>query len=273
MVNNIGVTQGRLTNPLNRTDIQFPLYNNEEIVNEFEKTKKIGLDYIEWVVCKEVPNWFLGEFYDQQVLKSLQEHFVPINSICLDYLMDLDLIDKDQIFAVDSINWISNIASNVGCKLLVIPIYEKNMDIASIIYLTDKVLEGFNLNIAFEFLDVNCYTGINFINDLNYGNKVNKKIGCCFDIGNNYERNIIEELKNYNVHGMLKHIHIKEKNTRGESTELGKGTIGKSGWRKIFNCLKTINYEGFFTLQVARGKDGDEVATVEKQMDFIKEIL
>ncbi len=163
MVNNIGVTQGRLTNPLNRTDIQFPLYNNEEIVNEFEKTKKIGLDYIEWVVCKEVPNWFLGEFYDQQVLKSLQEHFVPINSICLDYLMDLDLIDKDQIFAVDSINWISNIASNVGCKLLVIPIYEKNMEnCSSIKYLLSSILGKYGMQLAFEFLDSNSFTGILF---------------------------------------------------------------------------------------------------------------
>ena len=270
-MNEIGIMQGRLTNPLHRTDIQFPLYNDREVANEFEKAKDIGLDYIEWIISKGTSNLFFGDFY--AIIKSFKEHYVPINSICLDYLMDLAFENVDLAIATDTINWISNISSNIGCKLLIIPIYEKNMNLV-INYLISGALDRFQLNIAFEFLDVNSYTGINFINDLNYGNKLKpKRIGCCFDIGNNCGRDIIEELENYNKHNKLYHIHIKEKDANGNSVELNKGVLGYIGWRDIFKFLNKINYSGNFTLQVARGKAGEEIETIKKQIEFIKALM
>ena len=290
-MNKIGIMQGRLTKPLHRTDIQFPIYNDKEIVKEFETAKDIGLDYIEWNICKGVPNLFLGDLDAQQEIKSLIEQFVSIDSICLDYLMNIkDIQNKtDLTHYIDIVNWISNMASNIGCNLLIIPIHEKNMDFLILNHLTSIALERFKLKVAFEFLDVNSYTGINFINDMNYSNKLSfmnfKKIGCCFDIGNNCQKlgtngrvnlshdNIIKEMENYNKYNMLYHIHIKEKNTLGKSVELGKGVIGEDGWSRIFKFLKKINYTGNFTLQVTRGKDGKELETVKKQMEFIKELM
>lgn len=290
-MNRIGIMQGRLTKPLHRIDIQFPLCNSREIANEFDIAKDIELDYIEWNICKGNPNLFLGDFYAQQTLKSLVGQFVPIDSICLDYLMDIEDIRNTTDLAnnVDIVNWISNMASNIGCNLLIIPIHEKNMDFLILNHLTSIALERFKLKVAFEFLDVNSYTGINFINDMNYSNKLSfmnfKKIGCCFDIGNNCQKlgtndrvnlshdNIIKEMENYNKYNMLYHIHIKEKDTHGNTVLLGKGVLGEVGWRRIFKFLKKINYTGDFTLQVARGKDGKEIETVKEQIEFIKDLM
>lgn len=282
MVNQIGIMQGRLTSPKGRKNIQFMPYG-VEIVNEFERAKFLGLDYVEYLIPKGNPvylNLFLGSFDSQEEIKwIIKTSKVKINSVCLDYLMDLDLRQGyDLAFATDIINWIANIASNIGCEILVIPIYVKNIeDFLCAKYLIANVIERYDLKVAFEFLDSNSFTGINFINDLCYVDKLqfrdNNKIGCCFDIGNNYERDIIEEMKNYNKYNMLYHIHIKEKNTLGESVELGKGVIGEVGWRRIFKFLKQIKYSGGFTLQVARGEDGKEIETVKKQLIFLKDLL
>ena len=278
-MNQIGVMQGRLTSPKGRSGVQFPLYILFEIEKEFNEAFFLDLNYMEWTIPKGKHNLFLGDFYSQKSLFDLISLGIPIKSIDLDYLKDLDLRQGyDLAFATDTINWIANIASNIGCETLVIPIYVKNMeDFLCAKYLISEILERTYLKINFEFLDANSFTGINFINDLCYVDKLqfreNNKIGCCFDIGNNYERDIIEEMKNYNKYNMLHHIHIKEKNTKGISVSLGKGIIGYKGWVKIFKFLKEINYGGDFTLQVGRGKEGDELETVKKQVEFIKELL
>lgn len=287
-MNKLGIMQGRLTNPRERTDIQFPLYNSDEILNEFEIAKCLGLDYIEWNICKAVPNLFLGNFYAQEAIKSTKEFSeISINSICLDYLMDLDLKDKDLEFATQTINWIANIASNVGCKTIVIPIYRNNMNIHQLKYLISYILEKYNIKITFEFLNSNSSKGVSFLNELeHFGFDDFIKLGCCFDIGNNclvlgnvetppqknYE-GIIKEMENYYIHNKLYHIHIKEKNKHGNTVPLGKGIIGKKGWKEIFSFLKDINYNGDYTLQVARGKSGDETNYVKEQIEFIKELM
>lgn len=269
MVNQIGSIQGRLTNPHGRQGIQFPIHS-DEIIKEFEIAKSVGLDYIEWTIPKGGYNLFLGDLYAQKCLLDLVS-LAPIKSIDLDYLKDADFNDS---FVINSLIWIAHIADNIWCETLVIPIYEKNMDIPRIRPLISLILERTHLRVAFEFLDTNSFTGINFINDLYYLDKLNFKdnnrIGCCFDIGNNYDRDIIGEMKNYSKNNMLYHIHIKDKNSKGKSVPLGKGVVD---WFQIFNILKIINYKGNFTLQVARGKDGQEIETVKDQIKFVKDLL
>ena len=95
MVNKIGIIQGRLTEPKGRHLVQFMPYG-EEILEEFERAKFLGLNYVEWIVLKGVFNPFMGNFYDQERIMNLIKHSrVPINCICLDYLMDLDFSKEE----------------------------------------------------------------------------------------------------------------------------------------------------------------------------------
>src|SRR3989337_2934294 len=276
-MNNIGIMQGRLIPPRGREHVQFNPYG-QEISEEFEKISEIGLDYIEWIIPKTIPNLFVGDFYSCGTVHSLIKYFkVPINAVCLDYLMDMDLNkDENLIFAKKLLTWIANIAYRVDCGLLVIPIYVKNMDFPTIQALLSSVIENFHVRIAFEFLDVNSFAGINFINDLTYPDKLNSRsgrIGCCFDIGNNYNRDVIKEMENYNNYNMLHHIHIKEKDSTGNSVPLGEGVFGGKYWKEIFTFLKSINYSGDFTLQVARGEEGEEIETIKEQIEFVRDLL
>lgn len=291
-MNKLGIMQGRLTAPMERVGIQFPLYDLAEITNEFDSAKYLKLDYIEWNICKGTPTLFMGDFYCKETVRGLEESTnILSSSICLDYLMYLDLKRNDLLLITNMTNWIVNMASNVGCNTLVIPIYNINMNILPIRYLISLISERYYyIKIAFEFLDSNSFTGINFINDLLYVDKLNfrdnAKVGCCFDIGNNclvlgnvvtpphknYE-GIIKEMENYYRHNKLSHIHIKERDKHGNTVQLGKGIIGKKGWREIFSFLKDINYSGDYTLQVARGKNGDEMNHIHSQVEFVKGLI
>ena len=282
MNNLIGIMQGRLTAPQGRKSIQFFPTEEGELSNEFYIAKFLDINYIEWVALSNVNSPLLGDFYSCEGIKNLiEDSKVTINAICLDYLMDMDLIrDMDLIFAKKTLTWIANVSNRIGCKLLIIPIYEKNMDFPIIKSLISSVIDDYRIKIAFEFLDVNSFTGLNFISDLTYRSRAsfrhtfnNFGIGCCFDIGNNCGRDIIKELDNYYIHDMLFHIHIKEKDTNGETVSLGTGVIGREGWKEIFTFLRRVDYLGNFTLQVALGKEGKEEETVKEQLEFVKRLI
>ena len=282
MNNSIGIMQGRLTAPKGRKRIQFFPSGGGEIPNEFYKAKELNLDYVEWIVTSNINNPLMGDFYScEGVRYIIKDSKVPINAICLDYLMDMDLTNgADLIDTKNSLTWIANMANRIECKLLIIPIYEKNMDFPTIKFLISSVIDDFHAKVAFEFLDVNSFTGTDFISALTYQNRQsfrhsfnNYGIGCCFDIGNNCGRDIIKELDNYYIHDMLFHIHIKEKDTNGDTVPLGTGVIGREGWKDIFAFLRRVDYLGNFTLQIARGEEGKEKETVEEQLEFIKELM
>ena len=282
MNNLIGVMQGRLTTPKGGKNIQFFPNGYMEVSDEFREAKLLYLDYIEWIVTNSSTNPLLGDLHSCERIKNLIENSkVSVNAICLDYLMDMDLTnDADLIVAKNSLTWIANMANRIGCKLLIIPIYEKNMDFPTIKSLISSAIDDYRVKIAFEFLDVNSFTGINFVSDLTYRDRSSFKhpfnsfgIGCCFDIGNNCGRDIIKELDNYYIHDMLFHINIKEKDTNEETVSLGTGVIGREGWKDIFTFLRRVNYLGNFTLQVARSEEGKEKETIKKQLEFVKGLM
>jgi hexulose-6-phosphate isomerase len=45
---------------------------------------------------------------------------------------------------------------------------------------------------------------------------------------------------------------------------------GSANFDDVFASIRSIGYTGGFTLQVARGEDGDEVHWIRKQLDFIR---
>src|SRR4030042_871269 len=107
MKNLLGIIQGRLTAPKGRKAIQFFPSGAGEILNEFYKAKELNLDYVEWIVTRNITNPLMGDFYSCEGIKNLiEDSKVTIDAVCLDYLMDMDLIrDMDLIFAKKSLTW------------------------------------------------------------------------------------------------------------------------------------------------------------------------
>ena len=52
-----------------------------------------------------------------------------------------------------------------------------------------------------------------------------------------------------------------------ETRQLG---TGSADFDDVFRAIRSIDYQGGLTLQVARGKDGDEVEFLRGQLEFVK---
>ena len=62
-------------------------------------------------------------------------------------------------------------------------------------------------------------------------------------------------------------VHIKDRVLNGGTVPLG---TGNADFTSLFSCLEQIDYRGDFTLQVARGTPGDEVAWAKQNLAFVR---
>jgi hexulose-6-phosphate isomerase len=62
-------------------------------------------------------------------------------------------------------------------------------------------------------------------------------------------------------------VHIKDRVLNGGTVPLG---TGSADFPALFSCLERIEYRGDFTLQVARGTPGDEVAWAKRNLAFVR---
>jgi hexulose-6-phosphate isomerase len=65
-------------------------------------------------------------------------------------------------------------------------------------------------------------------------------------------------------------VHIKDRLLNGGTVPLG---TGNADFRSLFSCLKKFDYQGDFTLQVARGIPGDEVDWAKQNVEFVRGYL
>ena len=61
-------------------------------------------------------------------------------------------------------------------------------------------------------------------------------------------------------------VHIKDRTTGGGTVPLG---CGNADFGALFQELRKISYSGDFTLQVARGNEGDEVNWARHNVEFM----
>jgi hexulose-6-phosphate isomerase len=66
-------------------------------------------------------------------------------------------------------------------------------------------------------------------------------------------------------------IHVKDRLRKpGDGIATMPLGEGSADFDDVFSSTRRIGYSGGFTLQVARGKDGDEVDWAKRQSDFIR---
>ena len=77
----------------------------------------------------------------------------------------------------------------------------------------------------------------------------------------------VEEIQLYG--NKLFNVHIKDRILGGSTVPLGEGTVN---FKKVFNELHLIGYEGNYILQAARIPRQNEVVTVKKYLDYCYQI-
>lgn len=248
-----GISQGRLTK--SRELQRFPY---ESWKQEFYDASRLGISFIELLTerkyNKENPIW--SESGRKEIKDICNLNNSEIYSICADYIIDHSLLFDSS--ALEHLENLFDAAHDLGSSLVILPMLEKsNLDsenmssyIKVLRYLSRKAASH-NLIICIESL----LKSSDLVNLLDTVNEKNLK--AVFDTGNrvlecnNLENEIIA-LKKY-----IQHIHIKDKNEKGENVILGTGLVNFS---EVFSALNYIKYKGALNFETTRGSDPIETA-------------
>ena len=281
-----GVMQGRLSPP---EDGRFQSFPREGWRDEFAKAKAAGFSYIEWI-HDDFDGWKsdadpnadpganpifttagLGEF-DQ--LK--QAHDIATPALCADWFMEHPLIRctaAQRLGREQHLHALIPVAARIGAKRIVLPFVdnasiktdEEKTIVLDILKHALPVAEKNNVELHLEAdLDPTAFKA--FLARLDHPFlRVN------WDSGNSSGLGYIatEEFAAYG--DRIGSVHIKDRYRKPEGgIETRPLGTGSANFDDVFRAIRSINYEGGLTLQVARGTPGDEVSFLQIQLDFLQ---
>lgn len=234
-----GIVQGRLTES---QELQaFP----KDWQREFYIAEAIGLDYVELISERlhntNNPIWSTNINILDRILN------VPV--ICNDYIINHSL--KDDAGARLWTYRLIEQANLINCGLVVLPMYEESENVTTdIISEVELYAAKNNTSIALETTENDSPFNIAY----DTGNRVAEGLNLALDIKMLGKR--------------IVHVHIKDKDWRGNNVLLGTGMVN---FKEVCQALKDIGYDGTMTFETVRGKD--PIRTAKYNLEFIRFFL
>jgi len=263
--------EGRLVPP---EDGRFQCFPRHHWESEFAHAAKVPFDYFEWVY--DLYGYDvnpLGNAADMERLKKLVESTeVCIRSVCADYFMDKPLVRCSQQELDQRLQELARILRNgraVGVNRVVIPF----VDASAIRSNEDFVAVQDALKAAMPYaeeigLEIHLETSLGppeFAKLLD--GMPHPKLKVNYDSGNSASLGY-SPANEFAAYGdRIGSVHIKDRVLNGGTVPLG---TGNADFPALFSCLEKIEYRGDFTLQVARGTPGDEVAWAKQNLAFVR---
>ena len=268
----LGIMQGRLVPP---EDGRFQCFPREHWESEFAHAATVPLDYIEWVydVYGHDVNPLASSQSGVERLKQLcKSTGVSIGSVCADYFMDKPLVRCSRQELAERLQELALIlrnASALDVSRVVIPF----VDASAIRSQEDFTAVQETLSAAMPLAEE---TGIELHLETSLGpaefarlleGVPSPKLKVNYDSGNSASLGYApaDEFAAYGHR--IGSVHIKDRVLNGGTVPLG---TGNADFAALFSGLEKINYKGDFTLQVARGVPGDEVAWTKQNVAWVR---
>ncbi len=249
----LGIMQGRFTDKGGFYPQQFP-WNNWQ--KEFETAKEAKIEYIEWMFNYD--NFFQNPLWHkdgkEEIIRCQSETGISVISVCANYFMVNGLF-KEDFLDNDSYSILETLMKNIreiGAKILVLPIFEKNLPthldpqkIVKQLKNIEILAENQKVRIALESdWDANLYNQL--LSELN-----SDYIGICYDLGNasGNRKNILKELTL--LEGKIIEVHIKDKPINGNTVMLGQGDVD---FKACINQFRQMAFTGPFILESYYGE-------------------
>ena len=243
-----GISQGRLT-----ASHELQRFPSEAWQQEFHNAPSIGISFIELlterVFNKDNPVW--SPEGRKEILDLCAQTGCEIYSLCIDYVIDNSLLGDDNQSTYQHVNDVFFAAEMLGCKAVIFPLLEKSElnegnaeTYASLFNEFSDIAKTHNLQIYIESM-MKADELIHFFSLLD-----NDNIGAVFDTGNRAQEcdDLYSEIVKMN--GLIKHVHIKDKDKQGNNVILGTGLVN---FKNIFEALNHINYTGRLNFETTRG--------------------
>ncbi len=271
-----GVMQGRLSPPENGRFQAFPRNSWRE---EFARAREAGFSYIEWIHDEygRTANPIFSEEGRAEIAELKSAYGIETPALCGDWLMDFPLIrctGEERASREAHLRALIGLAAKIGAKRMVLPFVDdsriattyEQAEVAEVLWrLVPFAKEhSVELHLEADFPPAEFARFLELVDDPFV--KVNWDSGNSSGLG--YRAH--EEFAAYG--SRLGSVHIKDRfrKTEGgvETRPLGQGS---ADFDDVFQSLRTLGYSGGLTLQVARGKDGEEVEFLRRQLAFVKD--
>jgi L-ribulose-5-phosphate 3-epimerase len=269
-----GVMQGRLSPPEAGRFQSFPRNSWRQ---EIALARDAGLHYIEWICdaygASANPISTMEGIAELNHLK--RQHKIAIPAICGDWFMDFPLIRCTAEERKERERFLHDLlhkAREIGASRIVLPFVdassirstEEKQTILAVLSRALPIAEecGVELHLEADFAPADFAEFLACID--------HPMIKVNYDTGNSSGLGYIanEEFRAYGAR--VGSIHIKDRlrvpGGRVVTRPLGEGS---ADFQDVFHSVRCIGYLGGFTLQVARGEDGDEVNWIRKQLEFV----
>jgi hexulose-6-phosphate isomerase len=270
-----GVMQGRLSKP---EPDRFQAFPRDSWRHEFPLSRQAGFSYIEWIL--DDYDRGANPIFSQQGLLEMEklkaEHGISTPALCGDWFMDFPLIrcsDKEREERERHLRELIPIAKQMGASRIVLPFVDnarmitddERGTVIAILRRALPLLEEHQVEFHLE-TDLDPAAFKTFLDQL-----LHPAIRVNWDSGNSSGLGYVatEEFAAYG--DRIGSVHIKDRFRKPgggvETRPLGRGS---ADFNDVFRAIRSIRYSGGLTLQVARGKPGEEVSFLREQIEFLK---
>jgi L-ribulose-5-phosphate 3-epimerase len=275
MPHTYGIMQGRLAPP---EDARFQSFPRNSWRQEIPRARETGLDYIEWIHDEygrtENPIFSEAGLAELDALK--REHNIATPALCGDWFMDHPFVrctTAERAQREEHLHELIPIAARIGANRIVLPFVDQSkmttedekQTVIEVLQRALPVAQRHNVELHLE-ADFNPTDFAALLAQIEHPSlKVN------WDSGNSSGLGYIatEEFAAYGER--IGSIHIKDRYKKPEGgVETRPLGTGSADFDNVFQAIRGIGYKGGVTLQVARGKDNDEVAFIQSQLAFVK---
>lgn len=274
----IGMMQGRLSPPEGGRFQSFPRASWQD---EFTRARDAGLAYIEWIYDDygASVNPIATAEGRRRIIELCVESQVTVPAICADWLMDFPLVrcsESERFEREEMLHRLLRWAAEIKAARVVLPF----VDASSMINISERqtvlqVLE--NATPLAEELGVELHleTDLNPENFAAFLRQIeHPRVKVNYDSGNSSGLGYSAKEEFYAYGHRIGSIHIKDRLRNSDGTvqtkPLGQGS---ADFEDVFAGIRRIGYTGGFTLQTARGTDGDEVNWAKRQAAFVRSYL
>ena len=275
MPHTYGVMQGRLAPP---EDGRFQSFPRRSWREEFPRAREAGLDYIEWIHDEygrtANPIFSQADLAEFDVLKC--QYGIATPALCGDWFMDFPLIcctTEERAQREQHLHRLIPIAARIGANRIVLPFVDQSkittedekQAVIDVLKRALPIAQSYHVELHLE-ADFNPTDFASFLARIEHPClRVN------WDSGNSSGLGYIasEEFAAYGHR--IGSVHIKDRYKKPESgVETRPLGSGSANFDDVFKAIRSIDYQGGVTLQVARGRDNDEVNFIKGQLAFVK---
>jgi L-ribulose-5-phosphate 3-epimerase len=269
----IGIMQGRLLPPFEGRFQSFPA---ERWRDEFESARTAGLDTIEWIYERyhEADNPVATDDGIAEIERLSRQFGVAVRSICADYYMQACLIVNGEPSGerVEHLKWLLTRAETMGLIYVILPFVDQSAlrtanDKRALRDVLTEILphagrRGVELHLETDFPPL---PFAELLGELNH-----PMLKANYDIGNSAALGFDPTEELTRLRPWLGSVHVKDRVRGGGTVPLG---TGNADLPTCFRLIQEAGYARPYIMQVARDRDGGEVAWARSNRTYIERQL